>query len=259
MDADNDSWDVNLPCLEPHERFCFSCGPAQPCFNRCCAQLNLPLTPYDVLQLSAGTGLSAQEFLKTYTLASHDDPTGIPFFYLRMIESPDAPCPFVTPAGCSVYDNRPGACRAYPLGRGARLDQNGISERFFLVREEHCLGFGGGPGRTPAEWFANQGLELHNYFNDRFMRLQTLIRATGRPLEGKLQGMAILSLWHMDEFDNFIKRVNLPKRVQGSLMDSYTAAAPEQAQEALLDLGFGWLELAIFGRAEGLAPRQAFY
>lgn len=255
MGEDLESWDVNLPCLKPDERFCFGCGPEHPCFNRCCAQLNLPLTPYDVLLLSQETGLGARDFLKTYTLASREDPTGIPFFYLRMIESPDAPCPFVTPAGCAVYDSRPGACRAYPLGRGTRMSETGVSERFFLVREEHCLGFGTGIQRTPAEWFADQGLERHDYFNDRFMRLQTMIRASGRPLDGKLQGMAILSLWHMDEFDNFIKRVNLAERIQGPLMENFLAATPDLAGEARLDLGFGWLELVIFGQADGLQPR----
>ena len=41
----------NLPELEPGKTFCFACHPEVPCFNRCCAELTLPLTPYDVLRL----------------------------------------------------------------------------------------------------------------------------------------------------------------------------------------------------------------
>ena len=38
----------SLPELQADETFCFDCNPQVPCFNRCCAELTLPLTPYDV-------------------------------------------------------------------------------------------------------------------------------------------------------------------------------------------------------------------
>ena len=41
----------SLPELQADETFCFDCNPQVPCFNRCCAELTLPLTLYDVLRL----------------------------------------------------------------------------------------------------------------------------------------------------------------------------------------------------------------
>ena len=49
----------SLPELKPDETFCFDCNPDVPCFNRCCAELTLPLTPYDVLRLRRNLGLGS--------------------------------------------------------------------------------------------------------------------------------------------------------------------------------------------------------
>ena len=57
----------SLPELKPDETFCFDCNPDVPCFNRCCAELTLPLTPYDVLRLRRNLGLGSEEFLGTFT------------------------------------------------------------------------------------------------------------------------------------------------------------------------------------------------
>lgn len=246
----------NLPDISPDEKFCFACGPEAPCFNRCCAQLNLPLTPYDVVRLARNCQLDSASFLNGFTGRRLEPETGFFLFHLRMIESPDAPCPFVSPAGCMVYDDRPGACRSYPLGRGARLSREGISERYFMVREEHCCGFGSGPPRTAAEWFQDQGLDRYNHFNDRYMRLMSLVAASGRQLEQRVSGMATLSLWDIHRFRQFISQFDIfnqvivePQRQRLILEDSLAG------DEACLEFGLDWLELVIFGRAENLARR----
>lgn len=246
----------DLPCLAPQEKFCFACGPSQPCFNRCCNQLSLPLTPYDLIRLCHNLEMPSREFLQTFTAMRRQPETGLPEFHLRMIESPDAPCPFVSPAGCAVYDDRPGACRAYPLGRGARMDKNGPVERFFLVGEDHCCGFGNGPIYTPAEWLASQGMDRYIYFNDRYMRLLSLIHASGSPIPSRLLGMADLSLWQMDNFAELLDKTSLPTQLEGSyaqqdnLHDLTVAGA-----EARLEFGLSWLELLLFGSAPGLSRK----
>lgn len=245
--------DSELPAFSPTQKFRFACGPDTPCFNRCCAQLNLPLTPYDVLRLTRNLGMASADFLRGFTGRRIEPETGFYLFHLRMIESPDAPCPFVTPAGCSVYEDRPGACRSYPLGRGARLSREGVAERFFMIREEHCRGFDCGPERSAAEWFADQGLERHNYFNDRYMRLMSLVAATGKPLAGRLSGMASLCLWEIDKFRQFLTqmdvfaRLAIPTERQALILDNSDSGA-----EACLDFGLDWLELIVFGRAPGM-------
>ena len=246
----------SLPELAPDETFVFDCGPHMPCFNRCCAELTLPLTPYDVLRLRRQLGMGGEDFLRTFaTLRSFPD-TGFPLPLLRMLESPDAPCPFVTPAGCSVYEDRPGACRCYPLGRGARMGADGVAERFFLVREEHCRGFDHGTARTPAQWFASEGMDSYTAFNDRYMRLMALVRATEKQLEPRLATTAVLCLYQLDKFRELItamrifSRVEVPPDEQARIMEDSLAG-----DEAALGFALDWMELVIFGVSPNLARK----
>ena len=169
----------NLPELEPGQTFCFACHPEVPCFNRCCAELTLPLTPYDVLRLRRHMNdMPSEAFLNDFTRMRTFPDTGFPLPLLRMLEGPGEPCPFVTPGGCSVYENRPGACRFYPLGRGTKMGHEGVDERFFLVREPHCHGFDEGKEWTAQTWLASQELDAYNAANDRYMRLIAMVKAT---------------------------------------------------------------------------------
>ena len=247
----------SLPEIAPDETFVFDCGPHMPCFNRCCAELTLPLTPYDVLRLRRQLGMSGEDFLRTFASMRTFPDTGFPLPLLRMLESPEAPCPFVTPAGCSVYEDRPGACRCYPLGRGARMGADGVNERFFLVREEHCRGFDHGTARTPAQWFANEGMDRYTAFNDRYMRLMAMVRATERQLEPRLATMAVLCLFQLDKFRELIEtmhifsRVEVPEDLQARIMEDSLAG-----DEAALDFALDWMELVIFGVSPNLGRRE---
>ena len=247
----------SLPEIGPDETFVFDCGPHMPCFNRCCAELTLPLTPYDVLRLRRQLGMSGEDFLRTFASMRSFPDTGFPLPLLRMLESPDAPCPFVTPAGCSVYEDRPGACRCYPLGRGARMGAEGVNERFFLVREEHCRGFDHGTARTPAQWFAHEDMEPYTAFNDRYMRLMAMVRATERKLEPRLATTAILCLYQLDKFRELIEtmrifsRVEVAPKLQTRIMEDSLAG-----DEAALGFALDWMELVIFGESPNLTKKS---
>lgn len=241
----------SLPEIGADETFCFDCGPSRSCFNSCCADLTLPLTPYDVLRLRQNLGMASGEFLRDYAQMRSFPETGFPLPLLQMSRMPGSPCPFVTADGCSVYDDRPGACRSYPLGRGARLAREGVSERFFVVREDHCRGFEKGACRTPAQWFANQGLLKYNLFNNRYMRLMSMARATGRPLAGPMRSTAALCLYQLDVFRDLPEKMKL---LENSGMSAERLARlkaeAESSEEKCLEFAFCWLEMAIFGRAE---------
>jgi len=243
----------NLPELAPGEKFCFDCGPEVPCFNRCCAELTLPLTPYDVLRLRRQLGSSSDDFFQTFVRMRSFPDTGFPLPLLRMLDGPGEPCPFVGPVGCSVYEDRPGACRCYPLGRGARLDGDGVNERFFIVREPHCCGIDEGTERTAQEWFENQGLTPYNQANDRYMRLISLVRATGKPLEARMATMSVLCLYQLDKFRELITNMRIFSRVD--VDEARQAAIMEDSYEgdcAALDFALDWMELIIFGESQGL-------
>ena len=48
-----DRKELEKSSMEPiqHGKFSFACHPDVPCFTKCCSDLDLALTPYDVLRL----------------------------------------------------------------------------------------------------------------------------------------------------------------------------------------------------------------
>lgn len=245
----------SLPVLGEGETFCFECSPDVACFNRCCRQLTLPLTPYDVLRLRRRLGMKSEDFLRTLTIMKTFPDSGLPISMLRMLGGPEEYCPFVTPAGCQVYDDRPGACRSYPLGRGTSPSRHGVAETHYIVHEAHCHGFDKGRDWTAEEWFNHEGLALYNQANDRYMRLVAMVTATGRPLEAKLSSMCILCCYQLDKFREFINKMHIFSHVE---ISQARQKAVLNEDEAALEFGLDWMELVIFGQSTGLGKKDKY-
>lgn len=239
----------SLPVLEEGQTFCFECNPDVACFGRCCRQLTLPLTPYDVLRLRRALGMTSADFLTTLTTMRTIPDSGLPIPMLKMCGGPEETCPFLTPTGCQVYDDRPGACRSYPIGRGTRPSPNGVYETHYLVQEDHCRGFDAGRDWTAQEWFEREGLTPYNNANDRYMRLGAMIAASGRPLEDRLATMCILCCYQLDRFRELVDRMRIFERVR---VDPARQAAVRDHDEDALEFGLDWMELVIFGTCDGL-------
>ncbi len=231
--------------LDDSETFTFACHPGVPCFTECCRELDLALTPYDVLRLKNGLGMHSGRFLERYVIIEHDPQAVFPVCYLTMVDDGRASCVFVRPGGCSVYADRPAACRAYPVGRGAARQPDGtISERFLLIREPHCQGFAEAETRTAPQYLAEQGLEDYFRFNDPVTRLlqHPGIREGFRPDRHQLD-QYIMALYNLDLFrqemaDNRItlRRPLTPAELQGLAGDD----------EQLLLLAIRWLMQEFF-------------
>jgi Fe-S-cluster containining protein len=247
----------SLPELGPGESFVFACNGRAPCFNVCCADLTMPLSPYDVLRLRRKLGISGERFLNEFAELLLYPDTGFPLPLLKMLDGPDARCPFVTPAGCSVYEDRSAACRAYPLGRGTRPGPDGtVRERFFLVREEHCRGFdagAGGTARTAEVWFGEQGMAPYNRSNDRYMRIMAGVRAGGRPVSKRMASMCLLAFFRLDRFRDFIRSMNLLDKMELSAERRDAVLGDEEAR---LDFAFDWTERVLFGDAEASKRKE---
>ncbi|MDD4649588.1 MAG: YkgJ family cysteine cluster protein [Desulfoplanes sp.] len=236
------------------ESFTFRCHPQVRCFNACCSKLHLVLTPYDIYRLHVGLGISTNDVLKEFTDLVLADDTGMPCFRLRMLNTREGSCPFVRESGCSVYENRPGACRAYPLGRAARIDTRGKhEERFFLVEEAHCKGFAELSSWTPAQWMLNQGLGLYNESNDKYMRLMTMQQDAPEKVPAVKLGMLTMALYNVDGFQKFIARMSLLDRLD---MDDDRKQAILHDEEQTLLFGFAWAEMILFGSSADLTLRQ---
>ena len=159
--------------LKSDEPFNFACHPGVPCFTDCCKMLELALTPYDVLRMRRGTGLTSQQLHDQYIIEERGEQDMFPKYYLTMIDDGQASCAFVDKEkGCAIYSHRPGACRAYPLGRAAVRTRSGeLHQHFVLMKESHCKGFAESVEQTPEKYSQDQDLVSYNRFNDAIATL----------------------------------------------------------------------------------------
>ncbi len=162
--------------ITPTQRFSFACNSTVSCFNQCCRDLNQFLTPYDVLRLKRRMGLTSSQFLESYTVRHQGPQSGFPIVTFKMNPADHMRCPFVRTDGCSVYEDRPSSCRTYPLARlASRSRETGkISQNYFLIQEEHCLGFDEKQDQTAEEWIEHQGIDVYNRMNDMLLELISL-------------------------------------------------------------------------------------
>lgn len=225
--------------------FSFRCHPDIPCFTECCRELELALTPYDVLRLSQELQMSGSAFIDRYVVVEQDDQGGFPQLYLGMVDDGRASCPFVSAKGCMVYAGRPGACRAYPVGRGVTLDGDGkVRAMYVLVREVHCLGFAGPQSRNIAEWFENQGLIEYNAINDEVLRLlQHEQMRRGRNLTPEEKDTFILALYKLDQFRKLVSSPHFRDKYLPRRGERESVLADDLS---LLRFGIRWLQEVLF-------------
>ena len=237
----------NISRLCGKKRFSFGCHPGITCFTECCRELELALTPFDVLCLCKELQMSSAEFLNRYVVMEQDERSCFPDLYLGMVDDGRASCPFISADGCKVYNSRPGACRAYPVGRGVTLDAKGaVLETYVLVHEEHCQGFSEPHSHNVAEWFENQGLTEYNSINDELWDLlyHEQVRQGGG-ITPEEKETFLLALYKLDEFR---KMVSSP-----AFYDKYMFSKEEiQAVLAddlhLLRFGIRWLMEVLFAK-----------
>lgn len=237
-----------LTPLDADTCFQFACHPGVPCFNECCRDLTLMLSPYDALKLRLRLGLASEDFLKDYCAISQYEDSGFPFVRLRMTEDDSGPCPFVTDKGCTVYEDRPAPCRTYPLGRATRPGHGrGVIEQFVAVRENHCRGFEETKQWTPSEWMKDQDLDARNASSDRFMQLMAKQQAKGTSIDRKQATMVLLALYQTDRFGEFLRNMKFLSTLE---MDEEKKEAILEDEERRLDFAMDWVELSLFGAGE---------
>jgi len=237
----------NFQRIATDQPFVFCCHPGVPCFTECCRELDLALTPYDVLRLKRYLQLSSDKFLEEYVIIEWEEQELFPTCYLTMIDDGRASCVFVRETGCSVYDDRPGSCRAYPVGRGAsRNAEMTFAESLVLIREAHCRGFAETGNQTAGKYLLDQGLAEYNRFNDALLPLlqhPRLQAQTFRPSRQQL-GQYILALYNLDQFRREMTdgRITLQSTLTPQLLKGLLTGNDEE----LLLLGIRWLMQEFF-------------
>lgn len=227
-------------------RFRFACHKEIECFNKCCADLQLILTPYDILRIKNRLGLSSDGFLSKYTLPVTGGGSVFPMIRLRMKDDERRCCPFVSSEGCTIYDDRPGACRLYPIGRGASSGPPGSGEQelYFVVDEPHCLGFEQEKQWRVEEWLEDQHANLYNTMNRQWMEIVTSSNPRKRELtEDKLRMFSMTS-YNLDRFRDFVFQTKFSRVFDLSEEDM---DGIREDEKLLLELGMRWLKFALYG------------
>jgi hypothetical protein len=235
----------NMRELARAEKFRFRCHAGVACFTDCCRQLDLALTPYDVLRLYTRLGLAADAFLDRYALVEQEEGTAFPHVFLAMEDDGQATCPFVTAQGCRVYENRPGACRTYPLARGAmRTEAGECREIHVLLREPHCRGFEAGELLDVAAWNRSQGLADYNAMNDEITAIlqHPRVRAGFAPSAEQIAAY-LLALYRLDTFRQMLLADTLSPAMELSEEERGQAATDDIT---LLRIGIRWLHNVLF-------------
>ncbi len=240
----------------------FRCHKGISCFNECCHAIDIQLTPYDILRLKQRLGLTSTEFLAQYTLPFEMDNQGMPGVKLRPLDN-TATCPFVTQDGCSVYEDRPTACRYYAMGLlSMRLqDTTTDQDAYFLVREDHCLGHLEPRRMTIREYRHEQGVEVYDEMNRDWRLIILKKRSTGpsvgQPSTRSYQ-LFFLGSYNLDEFRNFVNSTGFSDVYD---IDAEKLESLKTDDVALMKFAFKLLRQVLFGeitipvRADALQKR----
>ena len=248
----------------------FHCHPGISCFNACCKSIDITLTPYDILRLKQHLGLTSQEFVARFTMPFEMDHHGMPG--LKLLTRPGTTeCVFLRESGCSVYEDRPAACRYYALGSmGMRKkDASGVEDIYFLVKEAHCRGHEEPRTLTVAEYRQEQGVEPYDEMNrdwrDIIIKKRSSGPTLGNPSERSFQLFDMCS-YDLDSFREFIQSAGFQSLFQ---VDPQSLRQLKADDEALLRFAMAFLKQVLFGeknipmkpdgREKRLAERHALY
>ncbi|MHB0914578.1 MAG: YkgJ family cysteine cluster protein [Thermoleophilia bacterium] len=238
-------------------RMTFECHPGVSCFTACCNNIDIMLTPYDVLRLKTRLGLDSTRFLEQHTRSAIEPRTGLPQVFLKMAENEKRSCPFVTAAGCSIYTDRPSMCRYYPVGQAVhRIEKDGeiVNDEFYmLIKEPHCKGFEEGEKTwTIAEWRANQEAEhyddMHRQWKDLFMRQGE----HSKDVDESRQALFFLASYDLDRFRRFVFESDFRKVV---LIDKETEDKISEDEVELMKFAIKYLNY-VFGMEDAFTLDQ---
>ncbi|HCY85429.1 MAG TPA: YkgJ family cysteine cluster protein [Desulfobacteraceae bacterium] len=247
----------NRTKLEDNTPFRFACNDTIPCFTRCCRDADMFLYPYDIIRLKKHLGISSDEFLVQHTVTAFRDNPHFPSVMLKMSDADGHPCSFLTEQGCTVYENRPYSCRAYPLEPAMAGDEKGhVSISCFLVRHDHCKGHGEGKEWTPEALMKDQGMDIYNQYNSAWARVAALLFSPNtfgaQGADNPAMNMAFMAAYNVDTFrrfvfeSSFLKKYKVPKKRLKLIKTN---------DVELMRLGFDWI-LRFLGGQGPLREKQ---
>jgi Fe-S-cluster containining protein len=226
----------------------FSCHKGIGCWNACCANIDITLTPYDIIRLKRRLGISSTQFLRDYTVPYEMEKDGIAGVKFRPVEGGTA-CRFMQPEGCAVYEDRPTACRYYPVALLSmrKQDEYTDTQSYALVKEEHCKGHEVARTLTIAEYRKEQGVveydDMARGWRQLILKKKSSGPAIGTP-SLKSRQLFFIACYDIDTFRDF---------VESEAFQQLFILPPEEWQEILSDdehllqFAFRYLKQVLFG------------
>lgn len=234
----------------------FECRKGISCWNACCSNIDISLTPYDILRLKNRFNIGSGEFLQQYTVPYEMEQNSIAGVKLRPVDGGTA-CQFMRPEGCSVYADRPTACRYYPVALLSmrKQDEYTDSASYALVEEPHCLGHQEPRPITINDYRKEQGVEdydeLARGWRQLILKKKSSGPSIGTPSKRSLE-LFFMVCYDLDRFsqlvasEGFSNIYDIPdEEMKNILLDDV----------ALMQFGFRLLRQVLFGE-ESIALRQ---
>jgi Fe-S-cluster containining protein len=225
--------------MGPEEMFKFKCAPSVPCFTNCCQDVTIVLTPYDVLRMKNGLGISSEEFIDKYTIIINKEKGLIPMVVIKM-DDETKKCPFVSEEGCAIYNDRPWPCRMFPL------DMNDDGTFGIISKESLCKGFDEDHQMVIAEWLLEQGVPVYDEMNALFTEVTAPLRAEELDIDNpQIFQMTFMALYNLDKFKEFVFKSSFLDRFE---VDDVTQEKIKRRDIELLKFSFDWIKFGIFGQ-----------
>lgn len=235
------------PRLKKESEFQFNCHGKISCFNKCCTDVNIFLTPYDIVRLKNNLGITSQECLDKFTFVPIDESQNHPVVMLKMKDDSLKSCPFVGREGCTVYEDRPWSCRMFPLGVASPKDaaSGEDGEFYFVIEEPVCRGYSEDKRWTVDEWMRAQEVDDYSEMGELFkaISLHDYFKGKKQLTPAKLE-MFYTVCYNIDKFREFVFGSTFLKRFN---VDEETLEEIKKDDEALLKFGFDWLKFSLFG------------
>jgi len=195
--------------LSLNKEFKFRCHKGIKCFTSCCSNIDILLTPYDILKLKNRFGILSGEFLEKYTYVKIDEKSFHPHVMLKMLDDEERKCPFVNSQGCTIYTDRPANCRYYPIGQGTlkKEGEKGLEEEefYFFIKEPHCFGYQEDRKWTIESWRIDQGVDIYDKMNRQWKTIQLRKNIPGQAeLDDNKQKQFYMASYDIDRFKRFI-------------------------------------------------------
>jgi len=237
----------------------FSCHKGIGCWNACCSNIDISLTPYDILRLKKRLGINSTQFLRDYTVPYEMEKDGLAGVKFRPVDGGTA-CRFMTAEGCSVYEDRPTACRYYPVALVSMRKEDEYVDRqsYALVKEDHCKGHEVARKLSVDEYRKEQGVEEYDDLARGWRQLVLKKKSAGPAIGApslKSRQLFFMSCYDIDTFRDFVTSESFGKLFKLGADEKALLMADDIE---LMQFAFRFLKQVLFGEQSiGLDEQEA--